>query len=86
MQHGDSVVAKAPIPPCARCCQTLILIQHSGPSQEADACGARIEYIDQEQSVTVRRISESFKMTVRMSLQSGRNVFMYARTAWCCFT
>ncbi len=32
--------------------------------QEADACGARIEYMDQEQSVTVRRISENFKFTV----------------------
>ena len=37
---------------------------HACP-QEADACGARIEYIDQEQSVTARRISENVKLTVR---------------------
>ena len=34
--------------------------------QEADACGARIEYIDREQSATIRRISESVKLTVRL--------------------
>ena len=47
--------------------------------QEADACGARIEYMDQEQSVTVRRISESFKFTVRVpTLQASGKGFQYA--------
>ena len=48
--------------------------------QEADACGARIEYIDQEQSITVRRISESFKLTVRLlslyAYRQSENVLM----------
>lgn len=40
------------------------MLVHCYMLQEADACGARIEYMDQEQSVTVQRISENFKFTV----------------------